>query len=210
MLALLSDPGNEYCLSEEHTPLQAASPLSQRVTLVPQIPTAGNESYTVYWEWTWLLSNGMMGKWDFFFSSHTHTEPADLVLERNWDKSGLECIVKKISSLDLKMQLVEGFDPSASALLFYKDHFLQSKEEYWFCIFMCSLKMPFCFKKTTVYVTLTKNRPVWAEFTCAGLSLILGTSELWETLKRVSEGLFYIRCWGWEKCLIVSPWAQVI
>lgn len=56
-------------------------------------------------------------------------EPPDLVLERNWDESGLECIVKKISSLDLKMQLVEGFDPSASSLLFYKDHFLQSKEE---------------------------------------------------------------------------------
>jgi len=34
MLALLSVPGNEYCLSEECTLLQAASLLSQSVTLV--------------------------------------------------------------------------------------------------------------------------------------------------------------------------------
>lgn len=48
MLASLFDPGNEYCLSEEHTLLQAASRLSQSMTLVRQIPTAGNESNTVY------------------------------------------------------------------------------------------------------------------------------------------------------------------
>lgn len=76
------------------------------------------------------------------------------------------------------MQLVEGFDSSASALLFYKDHFLQSKEEQQFCTFMCSSKMPFSFKKTSISVTLTKTQPVSAEFTCAGSSLILGTSEL--------------------------------
>lgn len=151
-----------------------------------------------------------MGKWDFFFSSHAHTEPADLGLERNLDGSELKYIVGKIQSLDFKMQLVEGFDPSASALLFYKDHFLQSKEEYRFYIFMWSLKMPFCFEKTTVSVMPTKSRPVSAEFTCAVSSLILGTSELWETPRRLSGGLFYVRCWGWEKCFIVSPSAQVI
>ena len=47
MLALLSDPGYEYCLSEEHTLLQAASLLSQGVTLVRRIPAAGNESYSL-------------------------------------------------------------------------------------------------------------------------------------------------------------------
>lgn len=48
ILAVLSDPGNEYCLSEEHTLLQAASLLSEHDPGVWQIPMAGNESYTVY------------------------------------------------------------------------------------------------------------------------------------------------------------------
>lgn len=68
-----------------------------------------------------------MGKWDFFFSSHAYTEPADLGLERTWVGSELKCVVGKISSLDLQMQLVEGFDPSASALLFYQDHFFSEQ-----------------------------------------------------------------------------------
>lgn len=44
----LSDPGNEYCLSEEPTLLQVASLLSEHDPGVWQIPRAGNESYTVY------------------------------------------------------------------------------------------------------------------------------------------------------------------
>lgn len=50
ILALLSDPGNEYCLSQENTLLQVASLLSGHDPGVQQIPVAGNESYTVYWD----------------------------------------------------------------------------------------------------------------------------------------------------------------
>lgn len=48
ILALLSDSGNEYCLSEEHTLLQVASLLSEQDPVVQQIPMAENKSYTVY------------------------------------------------------------------------------------------------------------------------------------------------------------------
>lgn len=145
----------------------------------------------------------MKAKWDLFFSFHAYTEPASLGRERTWGRSELKCVTGKMASLDVPARGVEGFGPSASALLFAEQGGIVIL--YFHVFFQNAFLNYYYFKKTTISVILTKTRAVSGKFTCAGSSLMLGTSELREMLWRVAEELFYVQCWGWEKHLLQTP-----
>lgn len=142
----------------------------------------------------------MKGKWDLFFSFHADTEPAGLGWERTWGRSELKCVTGKMASLDVPARWVEGFGPSASALLFVEQGGIVIL--YFHVFFQNAFLNYYYFKKTTISVTLTNFRKIYM---CWTTSLMLGTSELREMLRRVAEELFYVQCWGWEKHLLQTP-----
>lgn len=101
----------------------------------------------------------MKGKWDLFFSFHAYTEPAGLGRERTWGRSELKCVTGKMASLDVPARWVEGFGPSASALLFVEQGGIVIL--YFHVFFQNAFLNYYYFKKTTISVTLTSFRKIY-------------------------------------------------